>query len=506
MNIKQYLIISFGAIMAAAVVVCSIIFYSAVTVRWQNERVRLANSQLMILKDIHSNLNRLLKEVTDYILIGEESEFREFVTHRANLNDSLARFTGVTETEIGFVEEDEKKQETAEREIAARLKANIGQVLGIADQIIALAKAGDRKTAQDLLEHRLETVYDEGLAHVIEDQVRDEASEIRAGGHKLISFTYKLQYITLALLVVMLVVIAVVAEFVLRAIHRPIADLIPAIRAIGKGDFDVAIVTESKNEIGALAVSLRKMVEELRQTQSQLVQAAKLASIGQLAAGVAHELNTPLMVIRMNAQMLLRKLQRTPKEPEDLAQSITAIERNTTRMKGIIDHLRTFSRRSEREPQPVDLNRVIQDAFTMVGEQLKLHNIAVTNVLTPGLPKIPGVHNELEQVFVNFINNSKDALRECDSKLEKRIEIASGVNDTARQIEVTVRDNGGGLTTADRDKIFDPFYTTKPAGKGTGLGLSIAYGIVRQHKGEIKLVAAGPEGTEFRITFPLKEP
>ncbi|MGB5749177.1 MAG: PAS domain S-box protein [Desulfobacterales bacterium] len=258
--------------------------------------------------------------------------------------------------------------------------------------------------------------------------------------------------------------------------------------------------------------SLKKAYKELKHTQSQLVQSGKLASIGELAAGVAHELNQPLMVIRGNAQLIQRNLSKGKLELEDMHKQMDPIERNTKRMMNIINHLRAFSRQSKAEYYALDVNNVIEESFLMVGEQLRLRNIEVKKSLDPELPKIKGDTNQLEQVFLNLITNARDAItekRENEKPLNgntESIEIISRPSDTDDSlVEILFNDTGRGIQEKDQTNIFDPFYTTKEVGKGTGLGLSISYGIIRDHNGQIEVAETGPEGTMFKVKLPIAD-
>ena len=256
--------------------------------------------------------------------------------------------------------------------------------------------------------------------------------------------------------------------------------------------------------------SLKEAYSELKRTQSQLVQSGKLASIGELAAGVAHELNQPLMIIRGHAQLTQRNIAKGKVDIGAVSKQLEPIERNTKRMMNIIDHLRTFSRQSKAEFQPVDINQAIEDSFLMIGEQLRLRNIRVEKNLDAHLPKIKGETNQLEQVFLNLITNARDAItgRAQDTPPEEGREDfitittqMSAAND--QRVEILFKDSGGGITEEDRGNIFDPFFTTKEVGKGTGLGLSISYGIISDHGGEIEIARTGPEGTTFRVSLPV---
>lgn len=275
--------------------------------------------------------------------------------------------------------------------------------------------------------------------------------------------------------------------------------------------------TELQEEIRnrqQIEINLRKAYEKLKSTQSQLVQSAKLASIGELAAGVVHELNQPLMVIRGYTQTLLRH----PADGSASDKWLKLIEKNTGRMTSIINHLRIFSRQSESEFKPVDLNQIIEDAFLMVSEQLRLHDIQTVKNLSADVPVVKGDSNKLEQVILNLITNARDTIEERRKEMgdpdpmdyekpQGKLEIVTRVLEAGEGIiEVLVKDTGIGIPEEMRHKIFDPFFTTKEVGKGTGLGLSISYGIIKEHNAEIEIAESGPEGTTFRIKFPVGQP
>ena len=250
----------------------------------------------------------------------------------------------------------------------------------------------------------------------------------------------------------------------------------------------------------------RVAYETLKETQAQLVQSGKLAAIGQLAAGVAHELNQPLMVARTIAQLALRELDKEALSPENFRDRIQSIEKSTTRMMNIINHLRTFSRQSQDAFLPVDMNSIVTDCLLMIGEQLRNNNVHLMFELAESLPKVMGNANQLEQVFLNIIINARDAVLEVrtDEKGKGVIEVATGIFSREREwVEILVRDTGKGISGKDLNRIFEPFFTTKEVGKGTGLGLSISYGIVKDHSGEIEVAETGPAGTTFRILLPV---
>lgn len=220
-------------------------------------------------------------------------------------------------------------------------------------------------------------------------------------------------------------------------------------------------------------------------------------------------MNQPLMVIRGNAQLAERRLDRQDKlTAQQLFALINTIERNTKRMSTIINHLRSFSRQSPAEFTPVCVNKVIEDAFLMIGERLRIRGIKVIRNFSPNIPAVNGDINQLEQVFLNLISNASDALEVHEhshgrQKASKRLIIVTRLQaDDHDKIEILFRDNGGGISPNHLNTIFDPFFTTKEARKGTGLGLSISYGIIETHGGKIEVMKTGSKGTTFRIVLP----
>ncbi len=256
---------------------------------------------------------------------------------------------------------------------------------------------------------------------------------------------------------------------------------------------------------------LKSAHAELKEKQAQLVQTSKLASIGELAAGVAHELNQPIMVIRGFTQMMLKNEEQYDEKTQ---RNLEIFEKSTSKMMSIIDHLRTFSRKSVGSQAELHVQTPLEDALDFVSEQLKSENIKVKKDFESDLPMVKGDDHQLEQVFLNLISNARHALDdlkekraagnvEKDESWEKLISIKTGYDQKTNQVWVEISDTGGGIPADFLDKIFDPFFTSKEVGKGTGLGLSISYGIIKEHRGEIE-ASNNEEGAVFRVSLPGK--
>ncbi len=245
------------------------------------------------------------------------------------------------------------------------------------------------------------------------------------------------------------------------------------------------------------------------ETEQQLIQASKMATLGEMATGIAHELNQPLSVIKTASSFFIRKIEkREPVRDETLHDMLKKIDGNVDRATRIIDHMRQFARKSDPKLERVQFNDVLRRAFEIFSQQLKLRSIEVLWEVDPDLPKIDADPGRLEQVFINLLLNARDAIEERWGPAEtgpgsKRIVI--GTRAAARVVVCEICDTGVGVPAHMAERIFEPFFTTKQAGKGTGLGLSISYGIVKDCRGSIRVGPNPAGGACFIMEFPTPE-
>jgi PAS domain S-box-containing protein len=236
-------------------------------------------------------------------------------------------------------------------------------------------------------------------------------------------------------------------------------------------------------------------ITERVQLEEQLQISEKMASIGLLAAGVAHEVNTPLTGISSFTQMLL-----DGSEPDDpRTKLLEKIERQTFRAAKIVNSLLNLSRPAQIDVGPVDLHVIIHDVLSLLEHQFKTANIQVRKDLSPEPPILLSVEHKLQQIFLNLFLNARDAMPKGGW-----LSIETRMHEDQDQAVVRIGDTGGGIRTEDLSRIYDPFFTTKPIGQGTGLGLSITYGIVREHGGVITCESTEGKGTTFVLTLPLR--
>ena len=259
-------------------------------------------------------------------------------------------------------------------------------------------------------------------------------------------------------------------------------------------------------EQSALIASTTDITETVEK-ETQLIQAGKMTTLGVMAAGMAHEINQPLNVIQICADYFLKMVNRGQPIPDtDLASMARDISSNVERATNVIKHVRDFARQSEVVRSQLILNAPIQDVFKVLGHQLKAHEIEVELDLDPTLLPISAEHNRLEQVFINLVSNAIDAIDEKSTHPDykggpKKLRIETFSENG--QVVARVVDTGIGMSIETRNKIFEPFYTTKKVGKGTGLGTSISYGIIKDYQGTIQVESALGQGTTFTIRFPV---
>ena len=257
-------------------------------------------------------------------------------------------------------------------------------------------------------------------------------------------------------------------------------------------------ITERKR----IEAELEKAYLELKETTAQLVQNEKMRALGELTSGIAHELNQPLNNVKIVCDSLLRDIEKDRLEMDTLPHDLRDMVEQVNKMAGIIDHMRVFTRRVEGNlKDEIFINDPVNNLFVLLGEQMRVHDIEVIMDLAPDLPKVMADPIGLEQVFVNIINNARNAV-ENFRETGKRIEIISYLNNE-KEVAVSIKDNGGGMPANVRERIFEPFFTTKPPGQGTGLGLSITRKIVQEQGGSVELEVEEGEGSTFTVILPV---
>jgi two-component system NtrC family sensor kinase len=307
-----------------------------------------------------------------------------------------------------------------------------------------------------------------------------------------------------------------ITYYMIRNITRPIGEMVAVTRNIAAGRFDQEVRSDYQGEIAQLAGSFNGMLKSLRQMradleqwgktleqkvkerteelaamQARVAQSERLASLGLLAAGVAHEINNPLGAILALTALTLEDTPPAAPNRENLEEVLKQTERCRDIVKGLLD----FSRQSKGNIESVDLNRVVEDTLSLIARQALFFNVAIVKDLEADLPPVMGDRSQFQQVFMNLILNAVQAMSEKGT-------ITIATRRAGDEVEALISDTGQGIAAEQIDRIFDPFFTTKESGRGTGLGLSIAYGIVTTHRGTILVRSEPGQGATFTMRFP----
>ena len=288
----------------------------------------------------------------------------------------------------------------------------------------------------------------------------------------------------------------IIAIPIARIITRPIVDLVEANQLLAQGDMQVRVDAQGTGELAVLGHSFNRMVEELDQTQEELLQKEKLASMGQLAAGVAHEINNPLGTILLFSDMMYKEVDEDDPRRDDLKMIIN----ETTRCKSIVADLLNFSRQQNVIAQETNIHDLLEQVIEGLSVQPAFQEVKFVRHFSSVVPPIQADPDQLQQVFINLFNNAAEAM---DS--EGAITITSRSLDH-NWVDIKISDTGAGIPQENLNKVFSPFYTTKAPTKGTGLGLSITYGIIKMHRGQINVQSQEGKGTTFIITLPTHMP
>ncbi len=311
--------------------------------------------------------------------------------------------------------------------------------------------------------------------------------------------------ILLWIVVICLTTVGVAIIFV-NKVTGGISLIAQKVRLIAHGDFNQRFGLETDDELQDLSEEIEKMEQSLlekKKMEDKMVHTEKIASLGHLTAGIAHEINNPLGIILGYCQMMLRRIGPDSGSYEDLK----VIEKHVLTCKKILQDLLNFSRpyrKAESEVKiPVNINVNIKEALLLIPDYFLQEKVNVQLDLSPALPEIVGNPDRLHQVFLNLTINAIDAMKETGGNLV--ISTTTRDSNGKQTVEIIFSDTGCGIKEEDKGKIFDPFFTTKEVGKGTGLGLSVSYGIVKEHSGEIWAESAWGKGSTFHITFPSRE-
>jgi PAS domain S-box-containing protein len=309
-----------------------------------------------------------------------------------------------------------------------------------------------------------------------------------------------------------------VSEFITDEYKEPVGEVLEkALRGEETANYEFPLYTKAGHRLDVLlnsttrrdtdgrivgVVGVGQDITELRKSQAQVIQSSKLASLGEMATSVAHELNQPLNTIRMASSNINDALKLGKASLEYLHNKLKRIDDQVERASSIINHMRMFGREADEKYEQLEPRGIVKDTLGLIGEQLRLAGIDVVIDFNPACPTIRGHRIQMEQVLVNLIANARDAIMESDRRHAGRKIIIHGEPVGDHSLEISIADTGRGIPEKNLTRIFDPFFTTKEMGKGTGLGLSVSFGIIRDMGGNLR-VDNIDDGAKFTITLPV---
>jgi signal transduction histidine kinase len=433
------------------------------------------------------------------VLTRDETHYQKLVAERRRFKEALAEL-GKHPVDIAEIEAACRRYEQASEATAEAVRA------------------GARERAQ-----KLHIQQEHAIAHEIEALIRPVVARMQdarqAGLVQISREQRQVGWIVGGLFVCSIALAVALGGLLARSIVAPIRRVNDALEQIARGEFVSVADVVNRCEIGSLAAhvnlmsrqladlyarerevsrQLQEQIESLQRTQAQLVQAEKLSALGRLVAGVAHELNNPLQAIQGFSELVAER----PGLDPETRQEVHTILEQTDRAARIVKNLSVFARASGPERVPTDLNDVIAKAVELKRYQLEVDGIQVHQHLEPDLPLAPLDSIQMQQVFLNLINNAHDVLRERGGG---HLTLRSRWDRRGQRVVAEVIDDGPGILPRHLSKIFEPFFTTKEVGRGTGLGLSICHGIIAEHGGEISVQSAPGQGATFTVSLPLSQ-
>lgn len=497
MSIKQKLAVSFIIMILLVIVVGSVMLYGSY-LREKHYTHTVATMQLnSMVKEISFFVDQQMRSVDYYILLEEDEERRRFEEYAALIKGKFADWNEVV-VDPELVED------------VVDLEEIYNDTIYIAQRIIAVQRKGQRRKAIDMME-RLFVSQEKQLKNRLKSLVSETTQSMRDAQEKADYIFRQQTYISTGVTLLAIVLGIILSVFIFRSIARPLNLLKKGAISVGKGNLDFRLRFDKNDEFGTLAGSFNDMAENLQKMQAQIIQLDRMSSMGQLAGGVAHELNNPLTGVLGQAQILLSRI---PKD-SPLRDQVIKIERAALRCRKIVRELLDFSRQKEYVFNPANIHELIENTLLLCESDLHAFQIRIikdfSSVVEPILISSPHV----QQVFLNLINNAMHAMTPGGTLAISTKVLSSGftikdrrkdqgdVTMPGKWLAIHFEDTGSGIDQKNISHVFDPFFTTKDVGKGTGLGLTISYGIIQNHRGSITVESKGVGmGAQFTIRLP----
>jgi len=451
--------------------------------------------------DITNTLLEIRRYEKNYLLYGDPGSLEEIGMYLATLKDGIAKIRDEAARNIGEDHVVKMMQSIAEYEDHI---GNLGKVRSAQERVRREGRGGSGESLLVLRqEERAKVEQLRAVAREIQVYVAENAQSERSDIARILKASSILLVITMGLIVVLG---SVINSKLARSIVTPISNLERITKKITRGDFSESIVVKGHDEISSLAESFNQMedkldhamnsleaiIKQLQEKQSQLVEAEKLAGIGKLAAGIAHEINNPLTSVLTFSNLMLEQC--PPDDPR--YDKLKLMVRETDRARTIVRQLLNFGRESVIKPVKININQPVTEITESLVAQEAFKGIELSLNLADNLPEVYADPAQVGQVVLNILLNAIHAITPPGS-----IDVSTRLAN--KSVEVIFTDSGRGIPDEHLHKIFDPFFSTKAATKGTGLGLAVSYGIIKKHGGEISVESTVGKGTTFIVRMPI---
>jgi C4-dicarboxylate-specific signal transduction histidine kinase len=479
----------------------------------QNEKLyrheSIVNKQVRSWLTLKFQVNQYVKQVLEHTARGKAATAEEIVDLAGQIISSFIQL----EREIRAKERLLAAPRPEERGQLVLVRSQFGRIHEELEKSILLAKQGQEKAALNRIYQSItQAGLEQRFINLVALQVIKEEEEVERIEQESARLKKKAVALLGGLLLLSLALSAAIIRYINQRIYRSISlaqsELLRGAEALGAGDLHTTIHINTKDELSVVGQAFNKMTQDLRaagdlidQQRQQIAFSSKMSALGEMAGGVAHEINNPLAIIKSSASIMRELLEDERVDRKMLGQLSERVEATTDRIARIVQGLRFFSRDGSKDPpQLVRLQTIVSDTLSLCQERFKSEG---TNVLVEDIPtdiQVEGRPTEISQVLLNLLSNAHDAVAH---QPERWIKLSTTHSND--RIEIRVIDSGPGVSRELRAKIFQPFFTTKEVGKGTGLGLSVSNEIAKKHGGELKLDESHAH-TCFVVRLPKRQP
>ncbi|MBU2568367.1 MAG: HAMP domain-containing histidine kinase [Elusimicrobia bacterium] len=476
MSIRTRLFIAFGVLVSVVILISAIFIFYTQQTRSLLEKSIYTSTKLSVWKEISVSFERQVRALNYFLVLGDIAEKERFTEQTEIIKDRIKK---------------------------GAMESGNADFITLYDNFTRLSNQFFRIKEGNIFqfyESRI-SAPQKSIQKTIESKITDYTGALNLYETTIQKFSRVNSIISIGFGIGAVIIGFFLGLTTFRSIWNPLKGLIMGTVEIGSGNLEYKINVGSGHEIARLANSFNKMVEDLKNMQLQVVQMDRMSSIGQLAGGVAHEINNPLTGVLGQTQLLLEK---TP-ETDPSFSNLQKIEQAAQRCRKIVRALLDFAREKNYVFKEMPLEKIMDETLAFCESEMRSAKIEIIKNIPPDIPGVRVSSSHIQQVFLNVINNAIYAMSHGTDKGAARGKLFITARRNNNSVDISFRDTGIGIKKEDINHIFDPFWTTKDIGKGTGLGLTVSYGIIQKHNGKIVAHSEGEgKGTEILVSLLLK--